>query len=182
MSANTAQKLQHELNSLQGLSIINIVAAAMALAFGAYFAMPTLITIATTMTLEISQVGLVVLGLIAFVAGIRWLVSCAEMIDAGSTISESLKEHKEKGTLDWQWQQPALLSPIFSPNTAQSGIGGLMGQQKPKPNLNDNLGKPNEADTLRDFLGNPHVLQATQIIHKHHQPLQFKLQNWANPP
>jgi hypothetical protein len=100
MSANTAQKLQHELNSLQGLSIINIVAAAMALAFGAYFAMPTLITIATTLTLEISQVGLVILGLIAFVAGIRWLVSCAEMIDAGSTISESLKEHKEKGTLD----------------------------------------------------------------------------------
>jgi hypothetical protein len=100
MSANTAQKLQHELNSLQGLSIINIVAAAMALAFGAYFAMPTLITIVTTMTLEISQVGLVILGLIAFGAGIRWLVSCAEMIDAGSTISESLKEHKEKGTLD----------------------------------------------------------------------------------
>jgi hypothetical protein len=43
VSSNTAQKLQHELNSLQGLSIINIVANALALAFGAYFAMPTLI-------------------------------------------------------------------------------------------------------------------------------------------
>jgi amino acid transporter len=100
VSANTVQKLQHELNSLQGLSIINIVAAAMALAFGAYFAMPTLITIATTLTVEITQIGLVVLGLIAFVAGIRWLVSCAEMIDAGSDISESLKEHKKNGTID----------------------------------------------------------------------------------
>lgn len=100
MSANTVQKLQHELNSLQGLSIINIVAAALALAFGAYFAMPTLITIATTLTVEITQIGLVVLGLIAFVAGIRWLVSCAEMIDAGSDISESLKEHKKNRTLD----------------------------------------------------------------------------------
>ncbi len=100
VSANTAQKLQHELTSLQGLTIINMVAAAMALAFGAYFAMPTLIIIATTMTVEISQIGLVILGLIAFVAGIRWLVSCAEMIDAGSNISESLKEHKKNSTLD----------------------------------------------------------------------------------
>lgn len=100
MSANTAQKLQHELNSLQGLTIINIVAAAMALAFGAYFAMPTLITIATTLTVEISQVGLVILGLIAFVAGIRWLVYCAEMIDVSSTIRDSLTEHKKNRTLD----------------------------------------------------------------------------------
>jgi hypothetical protein len=100
VSANTAQKLQHELNSLQGLSIINIVAAAMALAFGAYFAMPTLITIATTLTVEINQVGLVILGLIAFGAGIRWLVSCAEMIDAGSEIGDSLKEHKKNQTLN----------------------------------------------------------------------------------
>ncbi len=100
MSANTAQKLQHELDSLQGLTIINMVAAAMALAFGAYFAMPTVITIATTLTVEISQIGLVILGFIAFVAGIRWLVSCAEMIDAGSTISESLKEHNKNRTLD----------------------------------------------------------------------------------
>jgi hypothetical protein len=100
MYANTEQKLQHELNSLQGLTIINIVCSAMALAFGVYFAIPTLITIATTLTLEISQIGLVILGLIAFVAGIRWLVSCAEMIDAGSEISESLKEHKKNQTLD----------------------------------------------------------------------------------
>ncbi len=100
MSANTAEKLQHELSSLQGLTIINMVAAAMALAFGAYFAMPTLITIVTTLTVEISQIGLVILGFIAFVAGIRWLVSCAEMIDAGSDISESLKEHKKNCTLD----------------------------------------------------------------------------------
>ena len=100
MSANTAQKLQHELNSLQGLSIINIVCSSLALAFGAYFALPTLITIATTLTVEITQIGMVILGLIAFVAAIRWLVSCAEMIDAGSEISESLKEHKKNQTLD----------------------------------------------------------------------------------
>ncbi len=100
MSANTVQKLQHELNSLQALTIINMVAASMALAFGAYFALPTLITIATTMTVEITQIGLVILGLIAFVIAIRWIVSCAEMIDAGSEIRDSLIEHKKNQTLD----------------------------------------------------------------------------------
>jgi hypothetical protein len=100
MATNTAKKLQHELNSLQGLSIINIVCSAMALAFGVYFAFPTLITITTTLTVEISQVGLVILGLIAFAAGIRWLVSCVEMIDAGSEIGESLTEQKKNKTLD----------------------------------------------------------------------------------
>jgi hypothetical protein len=100
MSANTVQKLQHELNSLQALTIINMVAASMALAFGAYFALPTLITIATTMTVEITQIGLVILGLIAFVVAIRWIVSCAEMIDAGSEIRDTLIEHKKNQTLD----------------------------------------------------------------------------------
>jgi hypothetical protein len=100
MSANTVQKLQHELNSLQGLSIINIVCSSLSLAFGAYFLFPTLISIAKTLTLEINQIGLVILGLIAFAAGIRWLVSCAEMIDAGSEIGESLTEHKKNRTLD----------------------------------------------------------------------------------
>jgi hypothetical protein len=77
-----------------------MVAAALALGFGAYFAMPTLITIATTLTVEITQIGMVILGLIAFVAGIRWLISCAEMIDAGSTIRDSLTEHKKNGPLN----------------------------------------------------------------------------------
>jgi hypothetical protein len=100
VSTNTAQKLQHELNSLQALTMINMVAAALALAFGAYFALPTLITIATTLTVELTQIGMVILGLIAFVVAIRWLIPCAEMIDAGSTIRDELTEHKKNGTLD----------------------------------------------------------------------------------
>jgi hypothetical protein len=100
MSTNTAQKLQHELNSLQGLSIINLVCGALAMAFGVTFLMPNLISMATTMTFELYQIGQVILGGLAFVVAIRWLTSTAEIIDFASELKESLSKHKKDKTLD----------------------------------------------------------------------------------
>jgi hypothetical protein len=99
MTANTTQKLQHELNSLQGLTIINIVASAMALAFGVYFLMPNLISAASTGTVNLNQIGLMILGAIAFAVAIRWLISSAEMMDVYSSLTEKLTKHKEDKTL-----------------------------------------------------------------------------------
>jgi hypothetical protein len=100
MSTNTLTKLQHEVNSLQGLSIINLVCSALALAFGVYFLMPNLISVATTLTVTINQVGMIILGGLTFAVAIRWLISCAEIIDASSTIASSLSDHKKNNTLD----------------------------------------------------------------------------------
>jgi NhaP-type Na+/H+ or K+/H+ antiporter len=100
MATNTAQKLQHELNSLQGLSIINLVCSALALAFGVYFLMPNLISLATTQTVELNQIGLIILGGLAFAVAIRWLMSSAKIIDVTSKLTNSLKKHKKNKTLD----------------------------------------------------------------------------------
>lgn len=100
MTINTAQKLQHELNSLQGLSIINLLCSALAFAFGAYFLMPNLITIATTQTIQIDQMGLVILGALAFGLAFRWLLSTVKIIDVSSKLNNSQRKHKRDKTLD----------------------------------------------------------------------------------
>ena len=99
-ATTTAQKLQHELNSLLGLSIINIVCSALALAFGVYFLIPNLLSVATTQTVELSQVGLMILGGLAFVVAMRWLVVTAQIIDIQSELSTDLAQHKKNNTLD----------------------------------------------------------------------------------
>jgi len=100
MSTITVQKLQHELNSLLGLLIINLLCSGLALAFGAYFLMPNLIQMATTQIINIDQIGLAVLGALAFAIAIRWLVSTAELIDMQDDLKTDLRSHKEKQTLD----------------------------------------------------------------------------------
>jgi hypothetical protein len=100
MTINTSQKLQHELNSLQGLSIINIVCSSLVLSFGIYFLMPNLISMATTQTVQLNQVGLVILGALAFLVAIRWLISSSQITDVSSKLLRSLAEHKRNKTLD----------------------------------------------------------------------------------
>lgn len=100
MSTTTVQKLQQELNSLLGLLIINLLCSGLALAFGAYFLMPNLIQIATTLTIQIDQVGLVILGGLAFAIAIRWLISIAEMVDVQDELKTDLRGYKEKQTLN----------------------------------------------------------------------------------
>jgi hypothetical protein len=100
MTTNTAQKLQHELNSLQGLSIINLVCSALALSFGIYFLAPNLISMATTQTVQLNQTGLVILGAFTFVVAIRWLMSSAKIIDVNSKLTAILTKHKKDKTLD----------------------------------------------------------------------------------
>jgi hypothetical protein len=100
MAQNTAQKLQHELNSMQGLSIINILCCAFALAFGVSFLFPNLIEVATTQTVQLTQIGLMALGGLAFVVAIRWLIASAEIIDAADNLKKDFAEHKKNQSLD----------------------------------------------------------------------------------
>jgi len=100
MAISTTQKIQHELNSLFGLTIINIVCSALALAFGAYFLMPNLISVATTLTVDLNQICLMIIGGLAFAVAMRWLVSSAEIMEVNSTLTSRLSEHKKNNTLD----------------------------------------------------------------------------------
>jgi hypothetical protein len=100
MTVNTAQKLQHELNSLLGLLIINLLCSALAFAFGAYFLMPNLILAATTQTVQLDQVGLMVLGGLAFALAFRWLLSTAKIMDTHNKLNLGLRQHKKDKTLD----------------------------------------------------------------------------------
>ncbi|MCW4029571.1 MAG: hypothetical protein NWE92_07990 [Candidatus Bathyarchaeota archaeon] len=98
---STALKLQHELNSLQGLSIINLMCSAMAFAFGAYFLMPNLVLAATTLTIPpLDQLGLMVLGGLAFAIGFRWMFSTIKILEFSFDMGNNLTEHKKEKTLD----------------------------------------------------------------------------------
>jgi hypothetical protein len=101
MTINTVQKLQTELNSLQGLSILNLLCSALAFAFGAYFLMPNLVQLAVTQTVPpIDALGLMVLGGLAFALAFRWLMSTAKILEVQSKLNSSLRKHKKEQTLD----------------------------------------------------------------------------------
>lgn len=92
MTVNTAQKLKREANSLLGLSVINIVSSAMVLAFGASALFPNLLAMVNAQSVLMPELAWSVLGLIAFLIGLRWLVATAEVLE----IHEQLKEGSEK--------------------------------------------------------------------------------------
>ncbi len=101
MAINTAQKLQHELNSLQGLTIINLMFSAFGFAFGAYFLMPNLVEAATTLSVPpIDQLGLMVLGGLAFAVAFKWLFSTIQILEPAFELGNSLKKHRKDKTLD----------------------------------------------------------------------------------
>jgi hypothetical protein len=101
MAINTVQKLQTELNSLQGLSLINLLCSALAFAFGAYFLMPNLVEVAVTQTVPpVDTLGLMVLGGLAFALAFRWLMSTAKMLEVQSKLNRNLRMHKKEQTLD----------------------------------------------------------------------------------
>ena len=99
MSSTTATKLQHELSSLLGLSIINMMCCAFGFAFGALFLTPTLLQVAQTQTVSLDQLGLAILGAAAFAIAFRWLISTSKIIEATTKLNKTYAKHKEKQTL-----------------------------------------------------------------------------------
>jgi hypothetical protein len=96
MSINTAQKLQRESNSLLGLSIINLVCSALAMAFGISLLVPNITTMVNAQSLLLPELAWCTLGLLAFGVAMRWIVSSAEVLE----IAEELSEGTKKQSLD----------------------------------------------------------------------------------
>jgi hypothetical protein len=99
MTVNTAQKLKREANSLLGLSVINIVSSAMVLAFGSAALFPNLITMAKAGTVLFPEVAWSILGLLAFVIGLRWLVATAEVLEIHEQLKEGSENAKDEDSL-----------------------------------------------------------------------------------
>jgi hypothetical protein len=96
MSINTAQKLQRESNSLLGLSIINLVCSALAMAFGISLLVPNITTMVNAQSLLLPELAWCTLGLLSFGVAMRWIVSSAEVLE----IAEELSEGTKKQSLD----------------------------------------------------------------------------------
>ena len=64
----------------------------MVLAFGASTLIPSILTMVQTQTALLSELVFAVLGLFAFIVGVRWIVATAEVLE----IHEQLKEGSEK--------------------------------------------------------------------------------------
>jgi hypothetical protein len=96
MTINTAQKLQRESNSLLGLSIINLVCSALAMAFGISLLVPNITTMVNAQSLLLPELAWCTLGLLAFGVAMRWIVSSAEVLE----IAEELSEGTKKQSLD----------------------------------------------------------------------------------
>jgi len=98
MSQETTRKLQSELRSLQGLTIINMMISALGFAFGALFLIPTLIEIATNLTITVTQVGMVVSGAIVFAVAFRWFFAIINILEVNQELNDKLSEHKKHQT------------------------------------------------------------------------------------
>jgi hypothetical protein len=99
MISKTAQKLRRESNSLLGLSIINMVSCALVLAFGASTLFPALIKMAETQSILLPELAWAILGLLAFVIAIRWLVATAEVLEIHEQLKEGAKKAQDEDSL-----------------------------------------------------------------------------------
>jgi len=73
--------------------------SALGFAFGAIFLIPTLIEIATNLTITVTQVGMAVLGAIVFAVAFRWFFSIINILEVNQELNDKLSEHKKRQTL-----------------------------------------------------------------------------------
>ena len=101
MATKTSEKLKQEVNSFVGLALINIVFSAVAMALGISIIVPNITSIVTTQSVLFSQIILVVIGGLAFVFSIKWLISSVEMFEVSTELKEDYSKNK---TLDEEAQ------------------------------------------------------------------------------
>ena len=81
MENETFEKLERETRSFAALVILNIVGAALAMAFSVSWIVNNLLPLASGQTVNLMQIVYGGLGFLGFVFAIRWLIPCAETFD-----------------------------------------------------------------------------------------------------
>ncbi|MCW4035224.1 MAG: hypothetical protein NWF03_07660 [Candidatus Bathyarchaeota archaeon] len=94
METKTAAKFQRELNSLQGLTIINLVFGALTMSLAIAVIVQNITAVVQAQSLQLPQILLAVLGFVAAAISIRWLVSSAELLDGTSDIKDDYTQKK----------------------------------------------------------------------------------------
>ncbi len=94
MENETFEKFERETRSFAALVILNIVGAALAMAFGVSWIVNNLLPLASGQPFNVLQLWYAGLGLFGFVFAIRWLVPCAETF---SGIDDMIDGRKREG-------------------------------------------------------------------------------------
>lgn len=94
MVTETVAKFQRELNSLQGLSIMNIVFGGLAMSLAISIIVQNILALTKAQSLMLPEVALVVLGFVVAAISIRWLVSSAELLDGAADLKDEYSEKK----------------------------------------------------------------------------------------
>jgi len=87
-------KLKQEINSFMGLTLSNIVFSALAMAFGVTILVPNVTEMVGLQSLLFPQLVVVIIGFLAFVVSIKWLVSSVEMFEISTELKEDYAKSK----------------------------------------------------------------------------------------
>ena len=98
MVNETVVKFQRELNSLQGLAILNIVFGGLAMSFAIAVGVQNVFAMVEAQSLLLPQLLLVIVGFLVFAISLRWLVSSAELLDGADNLKQDYA--KKKASLD----------------------------------------------------------------------------------
>jgi hypothetical protein len=101
MATKTSEKLKQEVNSFLSLALINIVFSAVAMGLGISIIVPNIISMVTTQSVLFPQIVFVVIGGLASVFSIKWLISSVEMFEVSDELKEDYAKNK---TLDEEAQ------------------------------------------------------------------------------
>lgn len=94
MANKTSEKLKQEVNSFAGLALINIIFSAVAMGLGISTIISNITSIVATQSVLLSQIVLVVIGVLASVFSIKWLISSAEMFEVSDELKENYTKNK----------------------------------------------------------------------------------------
>jgi hypothetical protein len=123
MGIKTSEKLKQEVNSFASLALINIIFSAVAMGLGISIIVPNITSMVTTQSVLFPQIILVVIGGLAFVFSIKWLISSAEMFE----VSDELKgDYKKNKTLDEEAQTGLIVKMMAYYRENKSTIKKMM--------------------------------------------------------
>jgi hypothetical protein len=123
MAINTSEKLKQEVNSFVGLTLINIVFSAVAMGLGISIIIPNITLMVTSQSVLFPEIVLVVLGFLAFVFSIKWLISSVEMFEVSTKLKEDYAKNK---TLDEEAQTGLIIKMMSYYRKNKSTIKKMM--------------------------------------------------------
>jgi hypothetical protein len=123
MATKISEKLKQEINSFVGLALINIVFSAVAMGLGISTIISNITSMVTTQSVLFPQTVLIVIGVLASVFSIKWLISSAEMFEVSDELKEDYTKNK---TLDEEAQTSLIVKIMAYYRENKSTIKKMM--------------------------------------------------------